>query len=251
MRSSHLLLALLALLLALAGGCAPKSRYQPQAEAKTDMLADYDPEKETQAGPPEVADPLQGFNRAMFTVNDRLYFWVLKPVGQGYAAVVPETGRIGVRNFFRNIFFPIRFVNSVLQFKLLGAERELARFIINTGSSLGFADIAYNQLQVAPSDEDFGQTLAFYGLDDGFYIVWPLLGPSSLRDTAGRVGDWPLSPLGYVEPWYVPLAARGVDVINSTSLRIGEYEALKDASVDPYAALRNAYIENRWEQVRQ
>ena len=90
-------------------------------------------------------DPFEGFNRAMFTVNDRLYFWFLKPVGQGYAAVVPETGRIGVRNFFKNLLFPVRFVNSVLQFKLLGAERELARFVINTGSSLGFADIAYNQ----------------------------------------------------------------------------------------------------------
>ncbi len=120
MRALHLSI-LLALVLALAAGCAPKARYQTPSEAKADILADYDPDQEAKAGLPEVPDPLQGFNRAMFTVNDRLYFWILKPVGQGYAAVVPETGRVGVRNFFRNVMFPVRFVNSVLRLTHLGA----------------------------------------------------------------------------------------------------------------------------------
>ena len=134
-----------------------------------------------------IADPLEPFNRAMYHFNDKLYFWVLKPVAQGYRKVVPEEARVGVSNFFANITFPIRFVNCLLQANFRGAASELGRFVINTiwgiGGLLDTASIP--GINLSKQDEDFGQTLGVFGLGQGFYINWPVLGPSSPRDTLG------------------------------------------------------------------
>ena len=95
------------------------------------------------------------------------------------------------------------------------------------------------------SDEDLGQTLGALSIGNGFYLVLPVLGPSTFRDAIGMAGDWFITPVNYVEPWEVNLGVTVIDKINRISFRIGDYEALKEASPDPYVALRNAYIQNR------
>ena len=199
-----------------------------------------------------VADPLSGFNRAMFTFNDYLYFYGLKPIAQGYRAIVPTLARRGVNNFFNNLLFPVRFVNKVLQGKIEGAGDEFSAFFVN--STLGFAgfnDFAQKHMGIKLHDEDFGQTLGSYNIGDGFYLVLPVLGPSTLRDAVGRAGDWFITPVNYLEPWELSWGVWAVDKVNRTSFRIGDYEALKEASFDPYVAFRNAYIQNRRSQIKQ
>ena len=147
-----------------------------------------------------IADPLEPFNRAMYHFNDKLYFWVLKPVARGYGKIVPEVARVGVRNFFSNIASPIRIVNCVFQANFAGAARELGRFVVNTLAGIGgFLDPASdNSINLPKQDEDFGQTLGVYGLGQGFYINWPIFGPSSPRDTVGMIGDLFLHPFTYL-----------------------------------------------------
>jgi phospholipid-binding lipoprotein MlaA len=201
---------------------------------------------------PEIADPLEPFNRAMYHFNDKLYFWVLKPVAQGYRKVVPEEARVGVSNFFANITFPIRFVNCLLQANFRGAASELGRFVINTiwgiGGLLDAASIP--GINLSKQDEDFGQTLGVFGLGQGFYINWPVLGPSSPRDTLGFAGDLFLHPFYYLTPWDVSLGIRAYERVNDTSLSIGDYESLKEAAIDPYVAIRDAYVQYRHKKVK-
>ena len=200
----------------------------------------------------EVADPLEPLNRIMFNVNDILYFWVAKPCAQVCKEVVPEPARIGVRNFFHNLATPIRFVNCLLQGKCDSAGTELHRFLVNTTSGvLGFGDPARDKLGLEPVEEDLGQTLAIYDLGDGFYIVWPLLGPSTLRDSAGFVGDQFLNPIRYVEPPEASIGISTGNMTNESSFHIGEYEAFKSAAVDPYVAMRGAYIQYRNKQIQE
>jgi len=214
---------------------------------------DYDMEDVPAAEQVTIADPWEPFNRAMFTFNDRLYFWVLKPVAEGYSAVVPEPARVSVGNFFSNLRAPIRFVNCVLQANLIGASTELFRFMLN--STIGLAGLfdpaGGEEIGLLRQDEDFGQTLGVYGVGQGFYIVWPFFGPSSPRDTVGMVGDIFSYPISYLDPWYAWTAVRGYQAINDTSLQIGDYEAIKDAAIDPYVSIRNAYIQYRQKKVEE
>lgn len=199
-----------------------------------------------------VADPLEKWNRAMFVLNDKLYFWLMKPVTQGYRAVMPQPARSGVKNFFFNTTAPIRIVNNMFQGKSRAAEAELARFLYNTTLGvLGFWNPAEGKPELNPPVEDLGQTMAKYGFIDGFYIVWPILGPSTLRDTIGDVGDRFLNPFGYVDPIETSLAISAYDQINNLSFRIGDYEAIKKAALDPYESMRNGYIQLRQSKIRQ
>jgi phospholipid-binding lipoprotein MlaA len=201
----------------------------------------------------EVADPLSAWNRAMFHFNDKLYFWVTKPVARGYKAIAPDFIRTGVKNFFRNIITPIRLVNCVLQAKGTAATVEFSRFVVNTTIGvLGFGNPAdkYSCLK-APDAEDLGQTLGNYGLGNGFYIVWPVLGPSTLRDSVGRAGDFFLDPVSYVEPTEASVGIRAFDTVNNTSFRIGDYESLKKSAIDPYTALRDVYLQVRENKIKK
>ncbi len=199
-----------------------------------------------------VADPLEPLNRLMYNVNDTLYFWVLKPCAQTYEAVIPGPARTGVRNFFHNLTTPVRFVNCLLQGKGDSADTELRRFATNTTVGiLGFGDPAKDKYGLEPAEEDLGQTLAVHGFDNGFYIVWPLLGPSTLRDSAGMVGDMFLNPVWYVEPWETSIGISAVRVTNEGSFHIGEYEDFKAAALEPYIAMREAYIQYRDKKIQE
>jgi len=201
----------------------------------------------------QVADPLYYWNKGMYHFNDKLYFWLLKPLARGYTAITPDIFRAGVRNLFYNLMMPIRFVNCILQGKANAAASEFTRFVINTTVGvLGIVDPAsqYPLLNLA-DDEDLGQTFAKYGIGNGFFLVWPILGPSTLRDFIGSIGDAYLNPLVYIDPFEAQLAARGFNLVNKTSFHIGEYEALKEASVDPYVAMRNSYLQFREKKIKQ
>jgi phospholipid-binding lipoprotein MlaA len=198
----------------------------------------------------QVADPLIGWNRIMFHVNDKLYFWVLKPVARGYRAVMPTTVRVGLKNFYTNVLGPLRFVNCLLQNKGDAAEAELVRFVMNsTIGVLGFGNPAKKYPDLTLNDEDFGQTFGRWGIGQGFYIVWPVLGSSTLRDSFGMVGDSFFKPYYYVEPRETVLGLWALDRVNTVSFRIGDWEAFKEAALDPYEASRNFYIQYRKNKV--
>lgn len=198
-----------------------------------------------------LPDPLEPVNRAFFVFNDRLYFWVLKPVATGYSFVVPERIRVGIRNVFTNLTFPVRFVNCLFQGKLEGASEELGSFLLNSIAGMGgFFDIA-GEAGVRKHDEDLDQTLAVIGFGPGFFINWPFLGPSTLRGTFGMVGDGFLDPIAYLDSSGAMWTARSVSLVNRTSLNIGDYESLKKAALDPYVALRDAFFQNRLKRIRE
>lgn len=201
--------------------------------------------------PDAVSDPLEPVNRAFFFFNDKLYFWLLKPVSKGYAKVLPQQARLCVKNFFSNIATPVRLVNCTLQAEFEGAWVELERFVINTTLGVaGFGDPARNRWNMEKRNEDLGQTLGVYGLGTSIYFNWPIIGPSNVRDTVGYVGDLFLDPVNYLVPnyWY-NAGIRSYEAVNGTSLRIGDYEAFKEAAIDPYVALRDAYHQYRRGQV--
>jgi phospholipid-binding lipoprotein MlaA len=199
-----------------------------------------------------IPDPLYYWNVAAYHFNDKFYFWLLKPVAQGYKFVLPEPARLGIDNFFTNLVFPIRFVNNLLQGNWDGAQREASRFVINTFWGFGFLDVAGKYDKIEASKTDLGLTFGKWGIGNGFYLVLPLIGPSTLRDGIGLAGDYFLDPTSYVTPFFPDsLAIRAEDTVNHASLHIGDYEALKKGAIDPYVALRNAYVESRRKKLEQ
>ncbi|ROQ93585.1 MlaA family lipoprotein [Desulfosoma caldarium] len=198
-----------------------------------------------------VADPLRPLNRFFFHFNDKLYFWVLKPLATVYKTFVPTGVRLCVRNAFDNLMAPVRIANNALQLKFQRSGIELARFALNTTLGVGgLFDPAQQEFGLKPYDEDFGQTLGRYGLGNGIFFMWPVLGPSTLRDTVGLVGDYFLDPLSYLS-WEQHGVAKGVQQVNRASLTLGEYEDFKASAVDPYVSMRDAYVNYRHRQVKK
>jgi phospholipid-binding lipoprotein MlaA len=180
-----------------------------------------------------------------------------------YKAVLPEQVRLSIRNAISNVTTPMRFANCILQGKVEKAGIELARFIMNTTFGiLGVFDVAKKYGNMEKQDEDFGQTLGFYGLKEGFYIVWPVFGPSTVRDTFGKMGDYFADPFIYVNPdtnlggvmevnTTIPTIINTSDRVNETSLTLGTYEDFKESSIDPYVAMRNAYFNLRRNKIKK
>ena len=227
---------------------------QDPADGSADAFDDFDEfdEFERETGSKSPADPFSGYNRWMTGVNDKLYFWVLKPAATGYAKVTPAVARRSVGRFFKNLGYPLRFVNNLLQLKIRRAGVETARFVVNTTVGVaGFADPARWWMDLEAYPEDFGQTLGHYGVGGGWHLVLPVLGPSNLRDAVSKVPDRFLNPVAYVEPTEVAIAISAYDRINYTSLHLGEYERLKQDAVDWYIFLRNAYEQNREKKIQE
>ena len=204
----------------------------------------------------EIPDPLIGLNRLFFQFNDKFYRFLWEPLANGYGTVVPKVARQGIRNFFSNLTTPIRLVNCLLQGKWDDAGNETARFLINTTAGvLGFGDPALEEYG-PPKDEDFGQTLGYWGLNDGFFLTLPFIGPSSLRDGIGFYADGYLHPVSYLDgkpyetKWY-KIAIRAYERFNETSFQIGEYDKLKGMALDPYVAIRNAWWQNRKKKIAE
>jgi phospholipid-binding lipoprotein MlaA len=233
----------------------PTVKVEPEQKPTGEQKAAAGPEiieEEKEEAPIQIADPIRPWNNAMYQFNDKLYFWVLKPVSKGYSAVIPEDIRIAVSNFFDNVTTPVRFVSSILQLKIGDAGNELLRFVYNsTAGVCGLADAAKADFGVPRKKEDLGQALGSYGIGHGFYIVWPFFGPSSLRDTVGLIGDAFLDPVSYVTPLEASAGITAYDEVNTVSLHIGDYEDLKKSAVDPYVSIRDAYLQYRKKKVEE
>lgn len=229
----------------------PSSR--PSAPGEYTNVSEDDETAESDG--PAIADPLEHWNRAMYHVNDKFYFWLLKPAAEGYKYVVPEDFRGLFSNFYRNLKAPIRIMNNLLQGRPGYAGKETARLLINSTIGVGgLKDCASECFDIKGRDAEFGQTLGKYGIGFGFYIVWPLLGPSSPRDTIGLVADYALSPTSYLSPDAMSIEAATLyahEVVNTTSFRLGDYETMKKAAVDPYVAIRDAYRQHRLKKIRE
>lgn len=198
-----------------------------------------------------LADPIEPVNRGLFWINDKLYSYLFKPVARAFR-LVPEPARVSLSNFFHNLGTPVRFSNALLQLKFEAAGDELARFLINSTVGLGgLFDPAKNRDGIGRKEEDFGQTLGHYGVGQGFYLVLPLLGPTTLRDGIGGVGDYFLDPLPYWVDDTELLVARVVEQENFLSLDKDTYEGIKKQELDPYLFIRNAYAQRRAAQVRR
>jgi len=197
--------------------------------------------------PETIADPLEPLNRLFFHFNDKLYYWVLKPVARVYSGFFPEELQIAVRNFFDNLRSPARAVNCLLQMRLRDSSGEVVRFALNsTIGILGIGDFARDALDLRSSKEDFGQTLAFYGAGGIIYINWPILGPSNVRDSVGMVGDAYLHPMFLLDAEReLIIAAWTFEKVNYTALTLGDYELFTETALDPYAAVRDAYQQYR------
>ena len=250
-----------------------------EAVPEVEVAADTDEEEEGfddefedefGAAEKEVFDPLSGYNRVMTDFNDSLYVWVLDPVARGYRWVLPYAARRGVKNFFHNLLFPLRFVNNALQLKIKNAGEEFLRFSINsTIGILGFWDPAKEWFDLEAHEEDFGQTLGYYGVGGGFHVVLPFLGPSNVRDMFSLYPDMQMDPVNYVEnrPYNFPKqegeyqgvskqTLQEVDLtllktINRESLRIGQYANLKKDAIELYPFLRDVYEQNRAKLIKE
>lgn len=214
-----------------------------------ELMDEYDDDASQQDS---VADPLYYFNYAMYGINDFLYTVAVDPLTQTYKAITPTIFRQGVSNFFHNLMFPVRCVNNLLQGKWSNAGEEVEVFLINTTIGVaGFYQAAQNHFDLITSDEDLGQTFGTWSIGEGFYLFLPIIGPTTLRDAVGIGGDSFLNPVNYVDPWELSTGLKVFDGVNDLSFHLGEYEELKEAAVDPYAAIKNAYIQNRNKKIRE
>jgi phospholipid-binding lipoprotein MlaA len=190
-------------------------------------------------------DPWEGFNRAMFDFNEGLDRWVLEPVAKGYDFATPDELQRCIRNFFWNLRVPIQSVNGLLQGKPVQGASDVGRFTVNTTIGLaGFLDPA-TYFGLERHEEDFGQTLGVWGVPNGPYLVIPLLGPSTVRDTGGLTVDAMLTPTWYFLDAAVTVGSRVVDTVNTRAIYLDEVERAREASVDFYSFVRSAYQQRR------
>ena len=199
-----------------------------------------------------VYDPLEPINRVFFTFNDKLYFWVEKPIVTGYSAVIPKDLRKCFSNFFNNITSPITFLNDILQGRFSDAGTVLSRFLINTTIGVfGFSDTAKEGFNLTARPADFGQTLGVWGIGEGVYICWPIFGPSNMRDTVGLAADMTTHPTNFMDLTTTEKVGYfGTERVNSDSLE-PIYEELIKYSFDPYVAARQAYHDYRQAKINR
>jgi phospholipid-binding lipoprotein MlaA len=221
--------------------------------AQSDFLSEEELYGEEVSNGEGISDPLESINRFTFAFNDFVYLNVVDPVAAGYTAITPDPIEEGASNFFRNLNYPIRLAGNLLQGRLKGAWVETGRFAINT--TVGIAGIFTPADSVAGfepiASEDVGQALGAWGVGEGPYLILPLLGPSSLRDLGGLIGDRAVNPLK--EPfsliddwdWEWRAALFGSEFIAASPTLIERYKELKGSAIDPYGSLKNGYTQFR------
>ncbi len=289
--SSRLLtFSLLGFVMILVTGCAGKTgTAQPQGVSDVRPVADQthapapssppvtpsdeplDPFARGDEGTGDEYDPWEPMNTKIFEFNRQVDRFVLKPVAKGYDFVMPDLVQVGISNIFSNLRFAPRFLNNVFQGKIKGAGIEVGRFLINSTVGIaGFFDLAKKVNMVTP-DEDFGQTLGFYGVKPGPYLVLPFLPPFTIRDFTGFIGDIALNPINWlvvpiIEVDGVPsviahknrttssliqTGSRVGEIVNERSRNLEMYQGVEEATLDLYTAVRNAYLQKRAQAIRE
>ncbi|MGB5685547.1 MAG: VacJ family lipoprotein [Candidatus Electrothrix sp.] len=216
------------------------------ADGEIDFLDDafYEETSEEDA----VKDPFEDINRVVFTFNDYAFTWVMNPLATGYSELLPADIRGAVANFFYNLQEPIRAVNSLLQVRFTDAGTLLARFAINTVGGVGGLGDPAVELGFPKKAASFSQTLASWGVPDGIFLMIPVMGPTTLRDISGTLVDsFSVTPLYYswAAGWEESVSIYMGKEVNNLSLHLGEYEQVKEMSVDPYAAVRDGFYQHR------
>ena len=227
--------------------------YMDTDEHPGEMLEMNPQEFEEVLSPPsdlEYDDPLEPINRVTFGINNLLDDVLFDPISGMYAEIVPDFFRERVGYFLRNLSEPIVLVNNVLQGEMQDAEDTLRRFVINSTVGVGGIFDVSTDLDIPYKREDFGLTLASWGFEEGPYIVLPILGPSNLRDTIGRVGDYGFDPVNWWaysndETAVYSYTRTGVQVLDARSDNFDIITDLKTNSIDPYVAFRAWYTERR------
>lgn len=190
-------------------------------------------------------DPFEPFNRSVYQFNDALDRAVLKPVATTYVDVTPPLIRTGVGNFFRNLTEPWSFVNNVLQLKVQAAGETAIRFAVNTVFGLGgLLDIA-GEANIDQHRQDFGQTLAYYSVPAGPYLVLPLLGPSTVRDTAALPLDFKGNLLTTIDDVPVRNSLYALRIVDARANLLRVSSVLEAAALDRYSFTRDAYLQLR------
>ncbi|MFZ0889441.1 MAG: VacJ family lipoprotein [Candidatus Binataceae bacterium] len=218
--------------------------------AETERVSEEGPEQQA------MGDPLEPFNSAMFSFNRKLDDYFIYPVARGYAKVVPQPARKSVSRFFDNVSVLPRFANNLFQLRFKQAGTEVARFGINSTLGLaGLFDPADRWFGLRENRDDFGLTLGRYGVGNGPYLVLPFFGPSTIRDTVGRVADGFMNPMSYLLPWWVTLSATGgedlADAVNYRSLNLTLFEDVDRYAVDLYGAVQDGYMQRRAATLRK
>ena len=203
----------------------------PPADAATDNAA---------------RDPLEGFNRAMYTFNDKLDRYLLKPVAKGYRKVTPTPVRRSVSNFFGNLHDVPIMLNNLLQGKPKQAASDFSRFFVNsTVGIFGLFDVA-TKWELPKHDEDFGQTLAVWGVGSGPYLVLPFFGPSNMRDAPALVVDWETYPPNHMKDSGTRDKMFVLEVVDKRAQLLEAGDILEQAAgQDPYVFVREAYRQRR------
>ena len=240
-----------------------------QQDTAPDELLDPFARADEAAG--EEYDPWESFNSNIFEFNRQVDRFVLKPAAKGYNFLLPDWVQIGISNIYYNLRFPPRLLNNMFQGKFKGAGIEVGRFLVNsTIGGAGLIDVAKDMGLETP-EEDMGQTLGYYGMKPGPYLVLPLLPPFTVRDFTGYVGDVFLNPINWlvtplIEVKNVPsiiahknrtttsviqFGARVEEIVNERSRNLEKYQGVEEATLDLYTAVRNAYLQKRAKAVRE
>jgi len=243
---------------------------EPADPPEEDPLYDPFARSDEPAGGEEY-DPWEPVNTKVFEFNRQFDRWLLKPVARGYNAVVPDPVQIGISNLFYNMRFPSRLINNLAQGKLSGAGTEVGRFLLNSTFGIGgLVDVA-KYMDITTPEEDTGQTLGYYGVKPGPYVVLPLLPPFTLRDLVGYIGDIALNPINWmvfpiIEVDGIPslvahhnrttssiaqIGGRVEEVLNDRSLNLEKFQGVEEATLDLYTAVKNAYIQKRRNAIRE
>lgn len=201
----------------------------------------------TLEGPANPDDPFESFNRSMYEFNDTLDIYVLKPVAKGYQAVTPDVVDKGISNFFSNLDDILVFINDLLQLKFTQAASDGARFVVNsTVGLLGFIDIA-SDFGLPKHNEDFGQTLGYWGVESGPYLVLPFFGPSSVRDAPGFIVDSSMELAIIYDNMSDPhlRGMLGLKYIDARADLLSISNIIEETAPDPYALIRDAWTQRR------
>ena len=199
---------------------------------------------------PDERDPWESFNRSVYAFNDTFDKAIARPVAEAYQAIMPDFIETGISNFFSNLDDVVVIVNDLLQFKFQQAGQDFSRLIMNTTFGLlGFIDVA-TFMELPKHDEDFGQTLATWGVGDGAYLVLPFLGPSSVRDAAGLAVDLSyLDPVIFTEDDEVRWGLIALRAIDRRADLLEATRIMEKSGIDPYVFMRNAYYQVRENQI--
>ncbi|MCC8396465.1 VacJ family lipoprotein [Paraburkholderia sp. MMS20-SJTR3] len=194
---------------------------------------------------PTKGDPFEGLNRTIFTVNDKIDQYALKPVAKGYVWATPQPVRDSVTNFFSNIGDVYIAANNLLQLRIADGVSDVMRIVINTVFGVGGLFDVATLAKLPKHENDLGLTLGHYGVPAGPYLVLPLFGPSTVRDAIGSIGNYYVNPISYIDPPGLSWALYGLNVVNTRANLLGASDVLEGAALDKYSFVRNAFLQRR------